>query len=253
MQPNLPHFLSFAPLYQAALPLFPFEFKEVVQAYLDGPPTIVADLGCGKGDSTLAWADFAVKAIGIDPCGQDITSAKQRSSNDPSVEFLCSPLSSTYLGDNSTDVVLCPHSKFYCGPEQIEKEICRILRPGGIFILYDFTFPPLCGFAVEKAYARLKKIITAIQNTFSPPASNIPPAENFSFSFSRKASFCSWESCDADRFLTLALGHKNITTLLKKAPELMLLHLDEFEQETRSLLPHPITAGFCFDSTIYIK
>ena len=76
-QLNAARFLGFADAYDKARPACPPQILEIARVYRGFPPRTVADVGCGTGLSTLAWAEAAREVVGIEP-SPDMRAAAER-------------------------------------------------------------------------------------------------------------------------------------------------------------------------------
>ncbi len=104
---------------------------------------VVADIACGGGIYTRAFADLGAKEIiGVDSSEQYIEQARAESASYQSLHYLCEDACHTKLNNNYFDVVyeraLIHH---FSTPQMIEnaKEAFRILRSDGLFIVQDRT------------------------------------------------------------------------------------------------------------------
>jgi SAM-dependent methyltransferase len=58
----------------------------------------------------------------------------------------------TGLPASSADIVTCSQSLHWMEPEPTFAEVARILRSGGLFVAYDYDWPPTVLWEVEQAY-----------------------------------------------------------------------------------------------------
>ena len=104
-------------------------------------PASVLDVGCGTGKllrrASAFWPD--AQFIGIDPANGMIEMAKRLT---PNATFLTGMAETLPLPDASVDLALSTTS-FHHWQDQAAgiREIARVLRPGGYFILVDASFP----------------------------------------------------------------------------------------------------------------
>lgn len=233
---NADRFLGFADVYENARPKLPTYPIEIVTRYLDKKPSLVVDLGCGTGLSTLAWADFSDKVIGIEPSEDMLKIAKNKTSEN--VEFLQGFSHNTGLLSESVDVVACSQSFHWMNPQETLKEVDRILKKSGIFITIDCDWPPAGCWQIEKAYQVLFDQVhkaeqenPKVKETFirwdkNQHLKNIQ--ESGYFEFAREIVFSNRERCDAKRFIGLAKSQGALQTILKLAPELIEKDFEEF-------------------------
>lgn len=109
------------------------------------PPTTVLDVGCGTGRLLRAaatrWPD--AQLIGVDPAQGMVDVARHLTPGATIHRGLAEALP---LPDASVDLALSTMS-FHHWQDQTAgvREIARILRPGGHFILADFALPAILG------------------------------------------------------------------------------------------------------------
>lgn len=122
----------FEPIYQAVLEL---ATKTVRQ------PASVLDVGCGTGKLLRSLRSHWPEAqlIGVDPAEGMIEVAKRLT---PDATFSVAMAEALPLPDASVDLALST-SSFHHWQNQAAgiREIARVLRPGGYFILEDASFP----------------------------------------------------------------------------------------------------------------
>jgi len=104
-------------------------------------PQCIADVGCGTGRLLRKvrerWSHACL--IGVDPAEGMVKKARQMM---PDSTFIICPAESIQLPDTSVDLIFSTTS-FHHWSDQLQgiREIKRILRPGGQFILADITIP----------------------------------------------------------------------------------------------------------------
>ena len=104
-------------------------------------PANILDVGCGTGKllrrATTYWPEAHL--IGIDPANGMIEMAKRLT---PNATFSTGMAEALPLQDTSVDLALSTTS-FHHWQDQAAgiREIARVLRPGGCFILVDISFP----------------------------------------------------------------------------------------------------------------
>ncbi len=133
-------FRIFPSVYLYSSPFKIYEFKQLIKGEKFSKEDVVLDLGCGTGLQTLHIGKKCKQIIGVDPNESAIGHARKLSSECRSLnilnEFRCGKLEEENFCDNYFDKVfsICTieHIPNY---EETIKEIYRILKPGGKFLL----------------------------------------------------------------------------------------------------------------------
>ena len=118
--------------------LYPFMLNEVIHIFGDE----VLDLGCGTGAfmKDVLSEDSHRHVVGVDISENMISQAK-RKLKDKAV-FLLADAQDIPLADHSIDLIYCIDSfHHYPHPELVLKELHRILKPGGTFLLGEGYLP----------------------------------------------------------------------------------------------------------------
>jgi len=259
---NADRFTGFAGLYDAARPAMPLFPVEIITAYLGKRPGLVVDMGCGTGLSTLVWKGRCAKAVGIDPNDDMLEAAAKKRVDGITFKKGCSH--DTGLADASADAVVCSQSFHWMEPAATLAETARILRSGGVFAAVDCDWPPVCGWRAEKAFIEL---IARAEETERSDASlrgrfvkwdkekhltNI--INSGYFRFAREIVFSNAESCDAERFVGLALSQGSIQSIIKLRPGALASYIDAFRETVFSefgRLKRPV--HFCYRMRIAVK
>lgn len=101
---------------------------------------VILDIGCGPRGS-LEWASMTSRRIGLDPLAREYL---QLSANEHQMEYIDSPSENIPLKDEECDAVFSFNSLDHV--EDINKtlkEIKRVTKPGGIFLLLvEVNHPP---------------------------------------------------------------------------------------------------------------
>lgn len=112
--------------------------RDIVPAL--GPGDAVLDLGTGKGHTAAALATHfrTVTSIDIEP---ETTRRADRAKHPSNVQFACMDAHRLEFADASFDAVTCRAAIHHYGDAgRVVEEVCRVLRPGGAFIVMDFCF-----------------------------------------------------------------------------------------------------------------
>jgi SAM-dependent methyltransferase len=112
----------------------------------------VLDLGCGIGNILIALSEritFTQPAIGVDVSPALIELGRREVADaglDGRIDLQVAPATRLPFDDNSFDVVLTSHVIKHLDDEALTRafrEVARILRPGGRFLLWEFRKSPL--------------------------------------------------------------------------------------------------------------
>ncbi len=156
------HFDHWAPHYDRSL-LQPILFGPTHEATLDAAvaagahPRDVLDLGCGTGRllelAAQRWPD--ARLLGVDASPRMIAEATSKHSGDARFRFEVGDAAALSLEPSSVDVALSTVS-FHHWADQPGgvREVARVLRPGGLFVLADFQPPLLLRPIVRRFHAR---------------------------------------------------------------------------------------------------
>lgn len=172
---NLQHFSGTADVYDVYRPRPPAVIPELlVQVANVAQPDLVVDLGCGTGHSTYIWSERARQVIGIEPNADMRSVAQQRRSvlaDVANVIIRDGVASDTGLDDDSTEIVTCAQSLHWMEPESTFEEIARILRPGGVFGAYDYSWPPAMRWDLATEFEGLLETATKVEEGLEPAPS----------------------------------------------------------------------------------
>jgi ubiquinone/menaquinone biosynthesis C-methylase UbiE len=115
----------------------------------------VLDLACGTGALSRRLEEFGFCATGLDFSFQSLCWLKKAAS---SVRLIQADASALPFGSGSFDVVTCMGAwRHFADPRRVLHEVCRVLRPDGIFFVG--YFPPKLGGIVSVPTSKLGKAI----------------------------------------------------------------------------------------------
>jgi ubiquinone/menaquinone biosynthesis C-methylase UbiE/DNA-binding transcriptional ArsR family regulator len=118
-------------LYGTRADLTPFA------ALLD-PSLVVADLGCGTGQTTAALAPFVGRVVAVDESSAMLAAARRRLADHGNVELRSGRLEDLPVADGELDAaILSLVLHFVVDPAAVLAEAARTLRPGGRLLVVD--------------------------------------------------------------------------------------------------------------------
>jgi ubiquinone/menaquinone biosynthesis C-methylase UbiE len=146
---------GFADVYDADRPAPPPALLDLLQLLAQTErPRLVVDLGAGTGLSTRVWADRAGEVVGVEANPSMLERA--RSATDaPNVRYVEAFAAETGLPAGGADLVTCAQAFHWMEPEPVLAEAARLLRPGGVFAVYDYDVPPVVQPEVDEAFRAL--------------------------------------------------------------------------------------------------
>lgn len=229
LQSNVDRFSGFADLYDKNRPEAPEFIVDLLCGYLERKPALVMDLGCGTGLSTLIWRDRAERVIGVEPNDDMRSRAESKLGSDPekeSVSFVRGFSNPLDAADASVDIMTCSQSFHWMEPVSTLKEAHRVLKPGGIFAVYDCDWPPVLNWRLEEEYLRLTGKADELASQTADEENRAVKRDkdkhlnelkkSGAFRFTREIVFHNRERCDAGRFIGLALSQGGLQTALKR-------------------------------------
>lgn len=128
----------------------------------------VLDVGCGNGYSTVAYAEMCdIKIIGLDYSEQMIRCAE---ANNKQIPFTCADVTAMEYEDATFDLVMSNRCLInLTSPDMQEvaiREICRVLKPGGSYIMCENTQQGLDALNGVRELAGLPRIETRWHNLY---------------------------------------------------------------------------------------
>jgi ubiquinone/menaquinone biosynthesis C-methylase UbiE len=186
-------------------------------------PALVVDIGSGTGLSTRIWAGRAVEVVGIEP-NADMRRQAQDATDSPGIRFQEGLATDTGLPNESVDIVTVSQAFHWMEPEPTLAEVARILRPGGVFAVYDCDWPPTFNPEAEQAYREFSTIARKLREEHGEgrEASQFKKDQHLDrirdsgrFSWIKEVCVHSVDAGDADRLVGLALSFGGIADLFK--------------------------------------
>ncbi len=117
--------------------------REVMKRIFSRPDLDVLDVGCGTGEISMRLAGEYVprRVTGVDLAEPHIRLAIERARGNPLLAFEVQDAHHLRFADSIFDVALCRHMlQAIPGPDQVIKEMIRVVRPGGwiYFLAEDY-------------------------------------------------------------------------------------------------------------------
>jgi ArsR family transcriptional regulator len=111
---------------------------------------VVGDLGCGTGLLTEALAPCVGRVIAVDESGPMLTDARTRLKKHSNVELRTGAVEDLPIDDEELDVaILFLVAHFIADPAALMREVQRVLKPGGKFLLADFIIHERTDYAIQ--------------------------------------------------------------------------------------------------------
>ena len=196
-------FYGFADIYDEGRPHLPGKTIEILKRYLNNEIELIVDIGCGTGNSTEICTEYANKVIGIEPSEDMLIKAKEKENS--KLIFKKGLGNNTGLDSNIADIVFCSQAFHWMEPNSTIKEVCRILKKGGIFAIIDADTFPVIDLRIEKMNSDIQDTIEVLdkkQNLIIYPASqhlkNIKASNQFEYC--KEICFCNEVLYNKERF-----------------------------------------------------
>ena len=223
---NTDRFAGFAELYDSVRPQPPHKVVEIAGKILGREHVeAVADIGSGTGLSTRIWTQFSSRVVGIEPTIDMIERSRLRN---PGITFLNTNSYDTTLDARSVDLVVCSQSFHWMEPSKTLEEVDRILKPEGLFVVYDCQWPVTWYWHAEQAYSELIRKARSVERSIHelgqavvhyPKDRHIDNMRKSAvFAYCGTVLFDNTEPCDAERFIGIALSQGQVQDVLKYSP-----------------------------------
>lgn len=127
-----------ASFYAASRPYFhPLVMDRVREvAKLSGRMDHGLDVGCGTGLSSVALLDLVYRVIGTDISPAMLRAARK----EQGVSYIAATAERQPILDQSQDVLTISSAYHWVDPERFLHEVRRVLKPGGLFAVYENGF-----------------------------------------------------------------------------------------------------------------
>jgi SAM-dependent methyltransferase len=250
---NIGRFSGFADQYDRYRAAPPPALAELVRQYA-GPavPGRVVDLGSGTGLSTRYWADKAKRVVGIEPT-LDMRLQAEKVTTAENVSYRAGFSHATGLDVACADLVVCMQALHWMDPRGTFAEARRILRPGGIFVVCDYEWPPTTAsweadaafdhcFRAGRRLESERGLIRGLRH-WEKSGHAARMRESGQFRFVKESAVHHVDRCNAERHLGLLLSQGFIMALLRAGmseEELGITQLRDVTQRTLGGQPRPM-------------
>ena len=253
--------------YDQTRPTPPSVLVDLLTQLIQTPhPTLVVDLGCGTGRSTTIWGERAERVIGIEPSDEMRSHALRTLQGHPAaarITYQAGVADQTGLAAGSVDVVTCAQAFHWMDPSPTLAEIARILRPGGVFAAYDYSWPPTIRWELDEIFqdvdARFEQAIqTRGAQEHGPRWAKAQHLDRMRqsglFRFTTELVLHQCEHGDAARFIGLVLSSGYSYHLRRGTVTEHEIGLDRLKQAARDYIgPAPIPWYFSYRVRIGIR
>ncbi|MCL2446209.1 MAG: class I SAM-dependent methyltransferase [Oscillospiraceae bacterium] len=253
-QENIARFSGYTDVYNAARPVPPEVIKQSILLYAS-TPQVVVDIGSGTGLSTQIWQGVAPQIIGIEP-NDDMRNAAQPSEG---IEYRAGYSNETGLPDACADIVTISQAFHWMDIDSTLEEVHRILKPGGMFAVYDCDWPPAVHWQVELGYKALQSKCDALNfaqekhATRNDKGSYIARFNAFGkFKFVKEVVCHSVEPCTPERMIGIALSQGAIQDALKLGAPVQP-DIDDFCKLVRAHCPAQFEIMFSYRLRLGMK
>ena len=136
--------------------LFGNQFLMPTLLQLLPPELVVADIGCGTGDSLLALSPHIQKLIALDRSSEMLSIARQRTAHLSNITFKQGSLGALPVDSKSVDIAICILIFHHISNISVAlQDIHRILQPGGKLIVLDMCKHSLSEFQKTMGHKHL--------------------------------------------------------------------------------------------------
>ncbi len=184
---------------------------------------LVIDMGSGTGLSTGIWTDFTEKIIGIEP-GEDMIRLADQNNKSTKINYRQAYAHDTGLEEGIVDIISCSQSFHWMEPKTTLVEVSRLLKPGGVLVIFDVVWPPEVNSFYEQAYNDLFNRVEELTAEIDKPMAHkwnkdnhFPNVQSSGlFQFTKESYYHKIEVFNKERFINLALSQGGIQALLRR-------------------------------------
>ena len=251
---NIDRFTGFADHYDKFRPQPPAALADLLcQLAQTSRPALVVDLGSGTGLSTRYWADKAEQVIGVEPTF-DMREQARVQTDAGNVSYQEGFSHRTGLPDRCAQIVTCSQALHWMEPQSTFEEARRILVPGGVFVAFDYDWPPTTSnWKADAAYEACSAQIDEVESRQSapPPIQRWKKAEHLArmaasgcFRYTKEIVLHHNELGNAERLVGLLLSQGSVMTLLKSGISEAKLGIDIFRQRVQTALGDELASWY---------
>jgi prepilin-type processing-associated H-X9-DG protein len=220
-QENINQFNGISELYKNCRPVHPDIIVKTLLIYLGKMPDVVIDIGSGTGLSTQLWSNVSKEVIGIEP-NKDMRQEAIKHNKNSNVSFVDGLSNNTGISDDYADIVTVAQAFHWFDIDSTLDEVYRILKPNGVFAVYDCELLPSFDWKSESAYIEVRKKCDKICASAPRPSikndrsSYIKRFNEFGkFQFVKEVVCHNVEKCDVDRMKGIIYSQGVIKLALK--------------------------------------